>query len=89
METIQTLRDIYSFPGFRARARLKPHPKDPAGRIVRLERRQKKQSALDVDERSQAFETDELTWFGTWMPGQPASTLNSSTAGLPVPSVKP
>lgn len=89
METIQTLRDIYSFPGFRARARIKPHPKDPKGRIVRLERRQKKQSVLDVVERSKAFETDELTSFETWMPGQLVSTLNLSIAGLPVRSVKP
>ena len=89
METIQTLRDIYSYPGFRARARLKLHPKDPEGRIVRLERRQKKQSALDAVGRSQAFETDELTWSETWMSGQPAYTLNSSTAGLPVRIAKP
>jgi hypothetical protein len=89
METIKTLRDIYSFPGFRARARLKPHPKDPDGRIVRLERRQKKQSALDVVRRYQAFETDELTWSETWMPVQPAYTLNSNTVGLPVRTVKP
>jgi hypothetical protein len=89
METIKTFRDIYSFPGFRARARLKPHPKDPEGRIVRLERRQKKQSALDAVGRYQAFETDELTWSETWMPGQPTYTLNSSTAGLPVRIAKP
>ena len=89
METIKTLRDVYSFPGFRARATLKPHPKDPDGRIVRLERRQKKQSALDAVGRYQAFETDELTWSETWMPGQPAYTLNSSNAGLPVQIAKP
>ena len=89
METIKTLKDIYSFPGFRARARLKPHPKDPDGRIVRLERRQKKQSALDAVGRYQAFETDELTWFETWMPGQSAYTLNLSIAGLPVRIAKP
>ena len=89
METIQTLRDIYSFPGFRARAKLKPHPKDPEGRIVRLERRQKKQSALGAVERYQAFETDELTWCETWMPEQSVCTLNSSTAGLHVRTVKP
>jgi hypothetical protein len=89
METIKTLRDIYSFPGFRARARLKPHPKDPNGRIVRLERRQKKRFALDAVRRSQAFETDALTWFETWMPVQPAYTLNSSTAGLPARIAKP
>lgn len=41
MEIKKTLRDIYSFPGFRARDRLKPHPKDRDGRIVTLERRQK------------------------------------------------
>ena len=89
METIKTLRDIYSFPGFRARARLKPHPKDPDGRIVRLERRQKKQSALYAVGRYQDFETDELTWSETWMPVQPAYTLNSNNAGLPVRTVKP
>ena len=89
METIKTLRDIYSFPGFRARARLRPHPKDPDGRIVRLERRQKKQSAQDAVGRYQAFETDELTWFETWMPVLPAYTLNLNIAGLPVRIVKP
>jgi hypothetical protein len=89
METIKTLRDIYSFPGFRARARLKPHLKDPGGRIVRLERRQKKLSALDAVGQFQAFETDELMWFETWMLGQHAYTLNSSTVGLPVRIAKP
>lgn len=84
METIKTLRDIYNFPGFRARAKLKPDPKDPDGRIVKLERRQKKRFALDAVGQYQVFETDELTWSETWMPGQPAYTLNSSTAGLPV-----
>jgi hypothetical protein len=89
METIKTLRDIYSFPGFRARATLKPHPKDPDGRIVRLERRQKKQSALAAVGRYQAFGTDALTWSGTWTPVQPEYTLNSSIAGLPARSAKP
>ena len=89
METIKTLRDIYNFPGFRARARLKPHPKDPEGRIVRLERRQKKQSALDAVGRSQAIETEELTWSETWMLWQPAYTLNLSTAVLPARIAKP
>ena len=89
METIKTLRDVYNFPGFRARATLKPHLKDLNGRILRLQRRQKKQSALAAVWRYQAFETDAIMWYETWMPGQPASTLNSNTAGLPVHSVKP
>jgi hypothetical protein len=89
METRKTLRDIYSFPGFRARATLKPHPKDPNGSIVRLERRQKKRSALAVDRRYQVFGTDALMWFEIWMPVQPTYILNSSTAGLPARVVTP
>ncbi len=89
METIKTLRDIYSFPGFRARATLMPHPNDPGGRIVKLERRQKKRFALAVDRSFQAFGTDALTWSEIWMPVQPTYTLNSSTAGLPARVVTP
>jgi hypothetical protein len=89
MKTIKTLRDVYSFPGFRARSTLKPNPKDPNGRIVRLERRQKKQSAHAVVGRHQAFGTDEPMWYATWMPEQPEYILSSSTAGLPARSVKP
>ena len=89
MKTIKTLRDVYSFPGFRARAMLKSHPQDPDGRIVRLVRYQKKQSAPVAAGQYQASVTDELTWFATWMPVQPAYTLNSSTAGLRARSVKP
>ena len=89
METIKTLRDVYSFPGFRARATLKPHPKDLNGRIVRLERRQKKQSVLAAVRRYQAFETDALTWCEIWMPVQSTYILFLSTAGLHARVVKP
>lgn len=89
METIKTLRDVYNFPGFRARATLKPHPKDLNGRILRLQRRQKKQSALAAVWRYQAFETDALTWYEIWMPVQPTYILFLSTAGLPARVVKP
>ena len=88
MKTIKTLRDVYSFPGFRARAMLKSHPQDPDGRIVRLVRYQKKQSAPVAAAQYLASVIDGLMWFGTWMPGQPAYTLNLSTAGLPARSVK-
>ncbi len=89
METIKTLRDIYSFPGFRARATLKPHPNDPGGRIVKLERRQKKRSVPSAAQQYLVIVTDAPTWFGIWMPVQLAFTLNSSTAGLPARGVKP
>lgn len=41
MKTKTTLRDLYRFPGFRARATLKSHPEDPEECMVTLERRQK------------------------------------------------
>jgi len=88
METIKTLNDIYSFPGFRARARLKPHPHDSGGRIVELERRQKKQSAQAAAGQYQASGIGVLTLFEIWTPEQPASTLHSNTGGLPAHGAK-
>jgi len=44
MRTQKSSRDLYSFPGFHARANLRPHPGDSGGYIVTLERRQKKRS---------------------------------------------
>jgi hypothetical protein len=89
METKNTLRDLYKFPGFRARARLKPHPEDPEGCMVTLERRQKKRSVPAAGQRHQAIGTGERIWCETWMPDQPASILRSSIAGLPARIVKP
>ena len=89
METKKTLRDLYKFPGFRARATLKPHPEDPEGCIVTLERRQKKLSVPAAVQRHQAIGTGELIWCETWMPGQPASILSSSIAGAPARIAKP
>jgi len=83
MRTKNTLRDLYRFPGFRARATLKPHPEDPEGCIVTLERRQKKRSVPAAVQRHQAIGIGGLTGCGTWMPEQPASILSLNTAGLP------
>jgi hypothetical protein len=43
METNIAFKDIYSFPGFKANAQLKPHPSHTGAWIVSLSRRQKKQ----------------------------------------------
>ena len=83
MRTNNTLRDLYRFPGFRAHARLKPHPEDPGGCTVTLERRQKKRSVPAAVQRHQAIGIGGLTGCETWMPEQPASILSSNTAGLP------
>lgn len=45
MEKITFLKDLYSFPGFRAQARINPHPEHQGAMIVTLRRRQKKRFA--------------------------------------------
>jgi len=89
MKTKKLLRDLYSFPGFRARATLKPHPGDPGGYIVTLERRQKKRSVQDAAKKPQAIVIDEPIGYETWTPEQPAFTLNSNTGAFPARIVKP
>ena len=89
MKTKKTLRDLYKFPGFRARATLKPHPEDPEGGMITLERRQKKRFVPAAGQRHQAIGTGELIGCETWMPEQPASILNLSIAGLPARIAKP
>jgi len=89
MKTKITFRDLYNFPGFRARAKLKPHTEDKAGYIVTLERRQKKLFVPAVAKRHRGIVIGELILCETWMPEQPTSILNSSIAGLPARTVKP
>jgi hypothetical protein len=45
MGTTTHIKDLYSFPGFRAHSRLKPHPTVPGASVVTLVRRQKKACA--------------------------------------------
>ncbi len=89
MATKTTLKELYSFPGFRARATLQPHATDADGHIVTLERRQKKRFVLAAAQHYAAFGIAEPTWCGTWMPGQPVSTLRLNTAGYSARTVRP
>jgi hypothetical protein len=89
METKNTFRDLYTFPGFRSRATLKSHVEDPEGCIATLERRQKKRFVQAAVQRHQAIGTGELIGCETWMLEQPASILSSSIAGLPARIAKP
>lgn len=45
MEETITFKDLYSFPGFRVKARLNPHPKHTGALVATLQRRQKKRCA--------------------------------------------
>ena len=89
MKTKKTFRDLYKFPGFRARTTLKPHPEDTEGYIVTLERRQKKPFVPAVAQQHPDIVTGAFIWCGTWMPEQPASILSLNIAGLPARTVKP
>ena len=57
MKPHPTLKDLYSFPGFRALSRLTEHPDDPGARVVTLRRRQKKVSARPADMYKPAITT--------------------------------
>lgn len=89
MKTNKTLRDLYKFPGFRARATLKPHPEDTEGYIITLDRRQKKQFVPAAAKQYPVIVTGELIRCGTWMLDQPTSILSLNIVVLPVHIVKP
>lgn len=84
MKTKTSLRDIYSPPGFRARARFKSGILgDPQARVIQLERRQKKASALVAAVRSGLFGTGASIAPAPWTPAACASTWTSNTAAWP------
>jgi hypothetical protein len=84
MKTKTSFRDLYSFPGFRARARFKCGVKgDPKARVVQLVRRQKKRSALAAAEPSGGSVPGGFTAFVTSMPRTPAFIWTSNTGASP------
>ena len=83
------VKDIYGFPGFRAKAMARLHPLDPCGVIITLQRRQKKRSAAVAARWSVISVTAEPIRSGTWTAACGTSTLNSSTAGSCAPGARP
>jgi hypothetical protein len=59
------LLDAYRFPGFRPRATIKGIFGDPKARVIRLERRQKKQYAAVVADHIGVSTTGRCGVFGT------------------------
>jgi len=82
MEKKQYIRDLYRFEGFRARATIKPHPKDSNGWIITLDRRQKKQFVQHAAQRYSVLGIAGCIRFGTWMPAPRTFILSSNIAGL-------
>jgi hypothetical protein len=83
-----TLKDLYSFPGFRALARLKDCVDHPGARIVTLKRRQKKRF-VRVGKFTAVGTTAGLKSFATWILAIRPSTWNSRFAGFNVAGVRP
>lgn len=83
MKTNRSFRELYSFPGFRARARFKSGVfQDPKARVVELVRRQKKRCVQAVGRAVEATTTRRRTGCEMWTLVERQSTWNSNTAGL-------
>jgi len=78
MKTNKTLAELYSFPRFRAGSRLKGMMEDPQGRIIALERRQKKQSARYAGQRISVITIRGFIGYGTWIAAVFGYTWNSN-----------
>jgi len=89
METTAHIKDLYSFPGFRAQARLKPHPSVPGASVVTLVRRQKKACAPIAAAPCAGREAVAFIACATWTPAGPCFTWNSNTAASLAPAAKP
>ena len=89
MKTKTTLKDLYSFPGFRALVRLKAHPEDPDARIVTLRRRQKKVFVPAVAMFNVIFMTAGCIASAMSQAPARACMLSLSTAGFFVQGARP
>jgi hypothetical protein len=67
MDKKTTLKDLCSFTGFHALARLRPHPEHPGAFIVTLDRRQKKRFA-PAARFTASGTTRGIRLSATWMP---------------------
>jgi hypothetical protein len=88
MEAIEHIKDIYSLPGFRAAARVKPHLFDPYGLIVTLTRRKKKWFAAAAAMSCADSVTVERTRSGTWTARPGTYIWNLNTAGSIAPGAR-
>lgn len=88
MKTKTSFKDLYSFPGFRADARLKEHLKHPEAQVVTLKRRQKKLSA-PVGKLNAAGMIVASKWCGIWIPVAYRCIWNLRFAESNATSVKP
>ena len=89
METKTTLKDLYSFPGFRALVRLKPRAEDPDARVIALRRRQKKAFVPVAVISKKVFMTGECIASEMSQAAARGCMLNSNTAGFFAKGARP
>lgn len=88
MDAIEHIKDIYSLPGFRAAARVRPYPFDPYGLIITLTRRQKKRFAAAAAMSCAGSATAERIRSGIWMALPDTYIWNLNTAGSIAPGAR-
>jgi len=88
MDKKATLKDLRGFTGFRALARLRPHPEHPGAVIVTLARRQKKRFVLAVRFIANGT-TRGISLSAAWMPLARRHIWNLKFAGSTAQGAKP
>lgn len=88
MKKITYLKDLYSFPGFRALARLKPHPEHPGAMVVTLKRRQKKRFVPAVSDTVDGM-ISANEWFATLVLAIQSSIWSLISAGFNATAATP
>lgn len=86
---IISLKDLYSFSGFRALVRLKPHPEDADARVVILRRRQKKVFVAVVVMPKVVFMTAGCIASVMFQAAARACMLSSSIVGFSASGARP
>jgi len=89
MKTFKRLYDAYRFPGFIPRTMLKGLFGDPRARIIRLQRRGKKQSVVPAERSSELSTIDEQGWSETSHAGICGSTWKWNSVGWTARAAEP
>lgn len=89
MKTCKTLAELYSYHGFRARSKLSGVYGDPYARVIKLERRQKKQFVQVVIQHQKHITIKKINKHEIFPAVHSESTLSLNTAGYSARDVMP
>lgn len=89
MKKPRSIRELFSFPGFVAKAKLQGVLGDRFARVVVLQRRKKQRYALAVDTDAEVDTTNARVECETFLSQVGASTLSLSAGGYTAPGAEP